>query len=139
MNQLHRYASLIALICAAVSTAAAPLNEDDPRTRRIVAELAVPTYIDIKNAPLQVVAEYLSDVHGVPFVLDQVSFDKADVDYLSVQFTLKENGVPLRTVLKHVLDQHKMSFMVKDHKILFTTPDAAKEWQKKYFGEAKRE
>jgi hypothetical protein len=128
--------SLTLGVCLAGIASWSIAADRDARDEQIYRELNTLSYIDTQKAPLKAIAEYLSDLHSIPVALDVEMLDKSDVGYEVLMFTLKQKDVPLRDLLKTVLSQHdNLSFMVKDHKLLFTTAAEAKNWQKEYWGE----
>ena len=110
------------------------MADDDPRDLKIRKELQETTIIDIKNCPIVDVADYLSDLHGIPIYFDTEEFEKAGVVYDKLEFTQTLKGPPLWRVLRVTLGQDKLSFMIKHHTLTITTDEAAEDWQKKNIG-----
>jgi hypothetical protein len=94
---------------------------------RIVEELALPTRLNIQNVGLQDVVDLLGHYHEVRVVLDTETFKKAAIDYRSLEFSHKATGAPLRVTLSAMLEQHGLTFTIKDHALVFTTSEAARD------------
>lgn len=83
------------------------------------AQLRAPTSVDFQDCSLYHVLEYLHQVTGVPYVLDQVALTHAGVD-LNLPVTLKAEGAPLATVLSLLGCQYHFSWDVHDGTLRIT-------------------
>jgi hypothetical protein len=128
---------VVSAICALQSPRFARAD-DDPRDLLVLRELNKSTQVDFTDVPLDSIAEYLSDLHGIPIYLDVEAFEKAGVAYKDLAFTKRLSGVPLWQALRDTLAERKLSFMIKRHTLTITTRDEAGEWQKKNIAERKR-
>jgi hypothetical protein len=111
--------------------------DDDLRDVNILKKLGESTIIDFSKVPLDMMADYLSDLHSIPIYLDTEAFEKAGVSHKTIHFTKKLDNVPLWKALRDTLAENKLSFMIKFHTLTITTPDEAREWQKKNIGSDK--
>ena len=128
------YSRALLWLSIALSGGLDAVADEDPRDVRIWHELQAETHIDFKNVPLKDATDYLSDFHDIPIYLDTEAFEKAGVVHKRLEFTQKYLGVPLWKALRETLGQRKLSYMIKNHTLTFTTEEAAKEWQKKNIG-----
>lgn len=82
--------------------------------------------VTFKKERLEAVLDYLSDRTGLPIVLDKRAMDEAQVTYdTEVSVTLK--NVTVRTVLKKVLADLGLTYVIKDEVIQVVTPLQAKD------------
>jgi len=79
-----------------------------------------------KDSHLEDVIEYLQTYIGQPIVLDPQALDAAGVKY-DTPVTVKAKAVTVRTVLKMVLRDLGLTYVIKDELIQVTTPDKAKD------------
>jgi hypothetical protein len=92
--------------------------------------------IECEEVPLADLVAYLSDYHRLPINIDSKTLFKAGVRPDSTPFTLTLEGAPFSDVLRALLAEHKLSFMI-DHGVLtVTTQTAAREWQAQNYGDA---
>jgi hypothetical protein len=120
-------ASFAALIAPSVGAA-----DDLGVEAKIYEQLSRPTRVDFNLVPPNDLAAYLGDFHGIPIVWDIKTFEKIGFEYKRLTFTRKLDGVPLGQVLADLLGRHKLSFMIKDHKLTLTTAEEASDWQLEY-------
>ena len=74
--------------------------------------------------PLTEVVEYLKDRHGIDVQLDRPALEEAGIaPETPVSKRLK--GISLKSVLKLMLDDLKLTYVVKNEVLLITTPDRA--------------
>ena len=71
--------------------------------------------LDLIEIPMRDVVDYLKELHGVNFVLD-------DENLADVPVTSNLKGISLRSVLNIVLRKHDLAFVVQDESIIFTKP-----------------
>jgi hypothetical protein len=118
-------------------------DDDEPLDARILTVLHAPTMVDFSKVPLDHAVEYFDDFHReIKFDIDHDAFAKAKIDLVKLGLTYKspveKNGTvtsstfPLYAALWELLEPHKLSFVGKDGKIVFTTAEAAEKWQKKF-------
>jgi hypothetical protein len=82
--------------------------------------------VDFKNTPLKDVIEYLHDKTGQNIFIDENSLKEAMVEY-DDPVTFKARKVTVRTILKKVLADKGLTFIIKEAAIQVMTPAKAKE------------
>ena len=81
--------------------------------------------VQFKDSRLEDVIEFLQTYIGQPIVLDPLAMDEVGVKY-DTPVTLKLKSITLRTVLKKILRDLGLTYVVKDEMIQVTTPEKAK-------------
>jgi hypothetical protein len=100
------------------------LSEEE---RRVLQALAKPIPAEFKSAKLQDVIESISNATGRTIILEKSALDENQLTYDSpVSFSLKA-PVATRTVLRSVLGQLGLTYVVRDNIIQVTTPTRAKD------------
>jgi hypothetical protein len=109
----------------------------DERDLEIVRALYKPTIIDFVDVPLTDGVEFLADNNPeLSLQLDEEALKAAKIDSRLLLFTYKSPVVnntsryPFYRALWDLFRGTNLSFMVKDHKLLVTTVEAAEVWQK---------
>ena len=85
---------------------------------------AKPMTLDMKDSTLEAVIDYLKDKSGVQIIVPQKVLDEMMITYKTpVSVDLKQ--VTMRTILKKVLADVGLVYIVKDNVIQVTTPEIA--------------
>jgi len=95
------------------------------RERAILKALNEPMEFEFKGN-FQEAIDYLSKVTGQPIIVDQQAMTEANVTYLA-EVNFPKRKASTRTVLKKVLGDLGMTYIVKDETIYVTTPARAKD------------
>jgi hypothetical protein len=95
------------------------------KERAIMQALDSPVSVDFKDSPLDAALEYLRTVTGQPIIVDPGALDAAGVTY-ETKVTLRVKGVGLRTVLRKVLGELGLTYVVMDEAIQVITPQQAR-------------
>jgi hypothetical protein len=93
--------------------------------RAILNALNAPISIDLKDAKFEEVMDYLEKASGQSISLDKTGLDQAMVTY-ETPVTVRAKGVAMRTVLRKVLSQLGLAYVVKDQQIQITSAEKAK-------------
>lgn len=94
--------------------------------RAILKALNSPISVDFKSTAFSGVIDYLQKALGQPIIVDKQAMDEANVTYDS-PLTLQVTRVSARTVLKKVLGDLGLAYVIKDQTLQVTTPARAKE------------
>jgi hypothetical protein len=78
--------------------------------------------LDFSEAPLQEVARYLTDAHGIPILLDRRALDDVGLGG-DTPVTISLQGVSLRHALRIVLRELDLTYVVKREVLMITTPE----------------
>jgi hypothetical protein len=97
-----------------------------PREKAILEALAKPIAVDFDKVRLEEVIDYLEKATGVTILLDKKALDDAGASYDS-PITIHVRQASLRTVLRKVLGDVNLSYVVKDETIEVVTPTQARE------------
>lgn len=103
-------------------TDSAPLSAKE---RAILKALASPIEVNFKNTRLEEALEYLHRLTGQNILLDQASLKEVDATYDS-PVTMHAKNVSLRSVLKKILADVGLSYVVKEETIQVVTPGRAR-------------
>jgi hypothetical protein len=98
------------------------LTEQEKQTLKA---LATPIRAELKDTPLSGVLDYLQETTGVTIVSDKKTLDAAGATY-ETPITVKFKNSSLRTILKKVLADVGLTYIVKDGAIRVVTPEEAK-------------
>jgi len=82
------------------------------------------TQMEFIEMPLEEVAEYLSDLHGIRVVLDKKALATAGLDS-QIPMSRNLKGITLRSALKILLREHDLRYLIRDEVLLITTPEVA--------------
>ena len=94
--------------------------------KKIIKALDSPMDIDLPESTLEAVIDYLRDKAGITIVVPQTILDEKAITYKTpASVSLKK--VTLRTVLKKVLGDVGLTYIVKDNVIQATTEERAKQ------------
>ncbi|MFO0809739.1 MAG: hypothetical protein U0746_14040 [Gemmataceae bacterium] len=93
---------------------------------KILKALDTPVTAPFSNSKLQDAVDYLSTLMGMPVVFDPAAMDELKIGYdTPVNFATKR-PVSARSVLKAVLGQAGLTYVVRDGQVFATTPERAK-------------
>jgi type II secretory pathway component GspD/PulD (secretin) len=91
-----------------------------PAEAKIRAELQKSSTAEFVETPLQVVVQYLQDLHGIQIQIDRLTLDTEGISQDSpVTFNVK--NVSLRSLLSRMLHNLNLTWIVKDEVLLITT------------------
>jgi hypothetical protein len=94
--------------------------------KAIVRALNAPISVDFKGSRIDEVVEYLASATKQPIMLDRAALNEAQVSY-DTPVTVKLDGVALRTVLRRVLSDLGLAYVIKDQTLQITSAVRAKE------------
>ena len=86
--------------------------------------LAQPTNIEFLETPVKDVTDYLKDVHHIEIQFDEPALKQAGVEYYR-PVTKNLKGVSLRSGLHSVLDEMRLTYVVRNGVLLITSPAMA--------------
>jgi hypothetical protein len=97
-----------------------------PEEAKVLKALNSPVTIDLKDSTLEAVVNYLKDKTGVEINVPKLILEERNITYQTpVSVSLKD--VTLRTVLKKVLADVGLTYIVKEGAIQVTTEERAKQ------------
>jgi hypothetical protein len=94
--------------------------------KAIFNSLNSPISVDFKNSRFEDVIEYLQAITGKTIIAVKPSLDDAGVTY-DTTVTLKMRGTSLRTLLRKVLGDLGLTYVIRNEVLEITTPARAKE------------
>lgn len=94
--------------------------------KALVKALNTPIPVNFSESAFDGVIEYLQTVTGQTILIDKQAMEEAGVKY-DAPVTMKNKSVTLRTVLRKVLGDLGLAYVIKDGSIQVTTPLRAKE------------
>jgi len=97
-----------------------------PKEVALVKALNSVLSVDFEDKPLKQVIEYLSDRTGQVIIVDPASLKEANTDYMD-PVSLKINKATFRTILKTVLANNGLTYVIKEAAIQVVTPAKARE------------
>ncbi len=103
-----------------------PQNKLTAQEKAIMDALKAPITVDFNNDTFSSVVEYLQKITGVPILVDKQALEEANVTY-DTPVTLRLPKVSTRTVLKRLLADMGLTYIIKDEAIQVMTPARAKE------------
>jgi hypothetical protein len=103
---------------------ALPSRSSNAVYSRIAAALDAPASGEFVETPLHDVMDYLSDAHNVPIVLLSQPLADAGVS-TDTPVTKALQGVSLRSLLRLLLGELELTFVVRDEALIITTPEDA--------------
>ncbi len=104
-------------------TTAIKLTEEE---KKIVKTLGTPMTIEMEGKTFKEVLDYLKEKTGLPIVVDPRALEDLNITY-NTPINLKLSKVTTRTVLKRLLADLQLTYVMKDQSIQVTTPARAKE------------
>jgi hypothetical protein len=96
------------------------------KEKAILHALNSPITVAFKDSRFEDVIEYLSTLMGQPIVVDKNALTEAQVNY-ETPITLQVKGLAMRTVLRKILGEFGLTYVVKDQAIQVTSQLKAKE------------
>lgn len=96
------------------------------KEQAILKALNTPVTVRFKGSRFEDVIEYLQTITGQTIFLDKAALDEAQVKY-DAPVTISVRGVSVRTLLRKILSDLNLSYVVKDEVIQVTSAEKAKE------------
>jgi hypothetical protein len=96
------------------------------KERSILQALNTTISVNFRNSKLEDVIEYLQTYTGQPILLDREGMKDLEISY-ETAVTLNLKGVTVRTVLRKILADVGMSYLIKDETIQATSAQKARE------------
>jgi hypothetical protein len=96
------------------------------KEKAILRALNTPISVDFKGSRIEEVVEYLSNAIKQPIVLDNAALGEAQIGY-DTPITAKLERVALRTVLRKILGELGLAYVIKDQSLQITSAVRAKE------------
>ena len=96
------------------------------KEKAIMKALDTPISAPFKDSPFEDVIEYLQTVTGQTIILDKQALDEMQIKY-DTPITLNARSLTMRTVLKKILSDLGLSYIVKDETIQVTSALKARE------------
>lgn len=106
--------------------ASVDLKSNSPNERRIREALDEQTEIQFVDTPLQDVMDYLSDLHNITIILDDVALGDEGISS-DEPITLILSGITLRSAMKIMLEKLQLTWVIEDEVMKITTQLAADE------------
>jgi hypothetical protein len=103
-----------------------PAQKLTDREKSLLEALKTPISVEFHADTFSSVIEYLQKVTGQTILTDKQALDEANVTY-DTPVTLRLPKVATRTVLKRVLGDLGLTYVIKDESIQVTTPARAKD------------
>jgi hypothetical protein len=100
-------------------------NQLTKAERAILEALDSPITIDIKDAKFEDVIDFLEKKTGQSIIMDKPGLDSATVGY-DTPVTVRARNVATKTVLRKVLSELGLAFVVKDETIYVTSAERAR-------------
>jgi hypothetical protein len=97
-----------------------------PKEQAIVAALSRPISVDFKGDRFEDVMQYLSTLINQPILIDRNDLKEAQIDY-ETPVNLAVKGVTLRTILRKILGEFGLTYIVKDETIQVVSQAKARE------------
>jgi hypothetical protein len=92
--------------------------------KKLIKALNTPITTTIKDRPLQGVLEYLEKTMGIQFEVEKAALDQLMLNYES-PVSGKANNISMRGFLKQLFGSINMTYVIREGKIIVTTPDRA--------------
>jgi hypothetical protein len=96
------------------------------KEKAILRALDTPLTLKFKDEHFDEVIKYLSDRMGQPIVVDKLALKDAQIEY-DTPVTIEARGLAARTVLRKILGEVGLAYIIKDQAIEVTTALKAKE------------
>ena len=122
----HLFRSLSELSSPPASVEPVPLllSTDSESVRNIRTALRQPTGVDFQGVPLSEAVSQLAWQHNVPLVVNAAQLIEAGISP-DVKVTIESSGRSLKSLLRRMLDQLEITFMLRDGALVVTTYDDA--------------
>jgi hypothetical protein len=101
----------------------AKISEED---RKTLKTLSSPLTFTLKNEPFQSFLDVMERQFGSPLIVDQQALAQINVT-LETPISVNSRGWSTRTVLRKVLADLGLSYIIKNGSVQITTPDRARE------------
>jgi hypothetical protein len=82
--------------------------------------------VSFKNSRFEDVIEYLQTAIGLPIVLDKTALDETGITY-DTPVTLQVKGVTVRSLLRKILGDLGLTYVIRDQTVQVVTPQQARE------------
>jgi hypothetical protein len=96
------------------------------KEKAIIKALDTPITASFKDSRFQDVIDYLSTLIGQPILLDNAALEEAKITY-ETPITVKVKGVTVRTLLRKILGDFGLAYMIKEQTIQVTSALKARE------------
>jgi hypothetical protein len=96
------------------------------KEKAILKALNTTVTVDFKNSKFQDVIDTVSTLIGQPILLDQNALEEAKITY-DTPINLKVKGVTARTILRKILGEFSLAYMIKEETIQVTSALKARE------------
>ena len=100
------------------------LAKQNSAEKRIEAALKSPTDMEFVELPLDQVIDYLKDYHQIEIQLDKTAMDDVGIE-TDTPVTKNLKGITLRSGLRLMLRELKLTYVIQDEVLLITTPETA--------------
>lgn len=97
-----------------------------PKEQAIVRALSSPVSVDFKGDRFQDVVEYLATLTNQPILIDRNDLKEAQIDY-ETPVNLSVKNVTVRTILRKILGEFGLTYIVKDETIQIVSMAKARE------------
>jgi hypothetical protein len=101
-------------------------NKLSPKEQAIVRALNTPISVNFKGDRFQDVIEYLATVTNQPILLDKTDLQEAQIDY-ETPVNLSVKNVTVRTILRKILGEYGLTYIIKDETIQVVSQAKARE------------
>ncbi len=102
----------------------ADVKDRGPAERKILEELDRPSKVEFLETPLKEAMDFISDQHGINVQLDNNALKEAGID-IATPITLNLKGLSLRSILRLLLKEQKLTYVIDNEVLLITTLDEA--------------
>jgi hypothetical protein len=96
------------------------------KEKAIIKALDTPITVSFKDSRFQDVIDYLSTLINQPILLDNAALEEAKITY-ETPITVKVKGVTVRTLLRKILGDFGLAYMIKEQTIQVTSSLKARE------------
>ncbi len=103
-----------------------PQTKLTPREKALLDALKAPISVDFNNETFSSVIEYLQKKTGQTILVDKNALEEANVNY-DTPVTLRLPKISTRTMLKRMLADLGLTYVIKEEAIQITTPARARE------------
>jgi len=99
-----------------------PLRPETPEDRDLYQRLQQPVSIDFRDKPLSEVLDHLRSLYGINIVPDEPALQAAGIS-LNQPVTIRLDNRPLRTCLNLILQNARLTWIVRDGVYIVTTEE----------------
>ncbi len=93
--------------------------------QRIKVALNMPTTINLKDTSLREVVAWIGRAHGINIQIDTRAMEDVGFSPDDELVTTSLTGVSLRSALRLILEQHDLTYVIRDEVLMITTPEEA--------------